>query len=429
VKVELGAPPFQVTWHVLDAGRYERWLSRRPWLNAEAPFVARVPCREGAAQSVMDGARHLARLYGESVRWAPIEPAGADPLDVNAHLAAWAQVRVTSDRDLAEALGTSLMHVPRIFVVKLSSTREASAWRERCARISELALKMAGTALCFVFALATDDDVDVELPRLDVAWPSTLRRMPTEDDRWASYLHERIAWHVGARVDDAVDVFGSVLALPRGDDAALEQALRDHALGRYVALPSPIRVGLSTSLDVLRADSQLCMPAIVPGSSGAQRPLPWVARALLAAHPKHPQRRFLRAAVTCRPMAMKLLGRCIDMEARIKDAVMDRLIADVPIPSAIREETKRSFERITGTVACIERDLVPPGHPLPEHPWELAALGTVEVASGECPPETRRIRWIRNALAHGAPVSWKAFALVDALEHALGRGPPDRPDR
>lgn len=390
---------------------------RRPWLQADAPFVAWVPSRDSAATAVMDGAQHLMRVHGEGARWSPIQLV-SDPLDVSGALASWAGVQVKTDRELAEAVGASVAHVPRIFVVKLGAAREVSIWRERCSRLSELTQKLKDTSLCFLFAVAADDDADLDMTRLDIAWPASLRRLPTEDDRWGSYIHERIAWHVGGRVDDAVDVLDSVAKLARGDDIGLEAVLWQHAEARCATIPTAITTKLGSSLVSLRAHPRLCMPTIVPGTGGVHRPLPWLARGLLGAHSAHPQRRFLRAAVTCRPMAMKLLGRCIDLEARIKDVVLDKLIRNVALPEQTRFETENAFQRVIGAAPGVERDLMPPGHPLPDHAWELASLGTVE-HSAACPAITRQIRWVRNALAHGAPVGWRAFALVDGLEREL----------
>jgi hypothetical protein len=124
-------------------------------------------------------------------------------------------------------------------------------------------------------------------------------------------------------------------------------------------------------------------------------------------------------------MAMRLLGRCIDLEARIKDLAVDHLVANVKIPPDLERETLEAFERLHGRRRGIESALVPPGHPLPDQPWEMASLGTIEVFARELVPRVAsEVRWVRNALAHGSPVGWGAYNLVERLESAL-TDPPE----
>lgn len=370
--------------------------------------------------AVLDGAQRLFALQGGNAWWTVLGAFATDAPNLGRVLVDWAQISPRSDREFADAVGASLLHRPRVFVAELRSPVMLAPWRESLARLTELTQKLRDVPLCFVLAVSSSDDIDLGVTRLDVAWPETLRRLPTEDDRWAAYLHERVAWHVCGRLDAAVEVFGCATEIRRGDDRALERVLTEHAQRRFATVPEPIRKSLLASLGALDDHQELCVPVVIPGAGDARRPAPWLARGILSERPDHPQRRFLRAAVTCRPMAMRLLGRCIDLEARIKDVAVDHLAANVPIPADCEKETIEAFDRLHGRRPGVEAALAPPGHPMPDHPWEMASLGTIEFFARELVPHvTREVRWVRNALAHGTPVGWAAFNVVERLEEAL----------
>lgn len=430
MKIVIGPTAAQVNWHVLDAPRYEDWLERRPWLCAEPPFVAWTPRNVSVGATVLDGAQRMCSLQEGGVWWTVLGELRSSGSDLGAALAEWAQISPRSDRELADAVGASLAHRPRVFVARLRSPDMVAACRAGLERLTELTQKLRGMPLCFVLAVASSDDIDLEVNRLDVAWPETLRRLPTEDDRWVAYLHERVAWHVCGRLDAAVEVLGDANKIGTGNDAELERILNSHSRGHFAELPAPLKQSLLVSLKCLHDHPQLCVPVVLPGAGEARRPAPWLARAILLARPDHPQRRFLRAAVTCRPMAMRLLGRCIDLEARVKDLAVDHLAMTKAIPEGCKKETIEAFERIHGRMQGVEASLVPPGHPLPDHPWEMASLGTIEVlARYLVPPDTSQVRWVRNALAHGAPVGWAAFGVVERLEETISGACSKRHER
>jgi hypothetical protein len=107
------------------------------------------------------------------------------------------------------------------------------------------------------------------------------------------------------------------------------------------------------------------------------------------------------------------------MEARIKDLSLDYLVGR-ELPVEIRQELEGALSRFRGDMSGIESEIVPPGHPLPDHPWELASLGTIgHHAWLRVPAVTSEVRRVRNALAHGAPVGWRAYGLVERLEREL----------
>lgn len=414
MNIDLGIAPFAARWTLLDGHRIEQWLHGRPWISSDAPFVVRSPPGDRERFQVMEILQSSLRAVGDRVRWSPIEDvAPRDPVDI---LSSWLQVSAKTERELAEILGGSVNIHSRLFVISIVSSARAALWQQKCLRLGELSQKLTGSALCFLLLVSALDG-HADLPRLDVAWPNPVRRSSTEADLWTSYLHERIGWHAAGAIDDAQDVL-LTQSIGHGDDEGLERALDAHAAQRFTALaPSTMR-RLEKGIDALTTYPALIMSPHLPGAGRGVRPVPWLARALVRRETGHPHRRFLRASVTCRPMAMRLLGRCIDMEARVKDLVLDDLSSGGPPPEDIRGQTIDAFQRMQPGTGTIESELFPPGHPMPDSPWELASLGTLEILA-RCPNVTRRIRWVRNALAHGMPVGWKAHALVASLEREL----------
>lgn|GEM_PF-4775968 len=414
MNIDLGVAPFAARWTLLDGHRIEQWLHGQPWISSDAPFVVRSPPGDRERFQVMEVLQSSLRAVGDRVRWSPVEDQDArDPVDI---LSSWLQVSANTDRELAEVLGRSVNIHSRLFVISIVGSARAALWQQKCLRLGELSQKLTGSSLCFLLLVSALDGLE-DLPRLDVAWPNPVRRSFTDADLWTSYLHERVGWHTAGAIDDAQDV---LLTQPigHGDDRGLERALDAHAEQRFTALAASIARRLENGLDALKACPALIMPPHLPGAGRGVRPVPWLARALVRRQAAHPHRRFLRASVTCRPMAMRLLGRCIDMEARVKDLVIDDLSNAGPPPENIRGETTDALQRMQPGTGTIESELFPPGHPMPDSAWELASLGTLEFLA-QCPNVTRKIRWVRNALAHGMPVGWKAHSLVASLEREL----------
>jgi hypothetical protein len=116
-------------------------------------------------------------------------------------------------------------------------------------------------------------------------------------------------------------------------------------------------------------------------------------------------------------MAARLLARCLDLEQRIVDLAqpyLDRLV--------LSEDAQRTLSRLRFDRSALEHRLTPLGQRAVDDPTEFASLGDVL----RCFPPNDRLmdpagdlRRVRNALAHGSPVGWSAFSILDQLEARL----------
>ena len=133
--------------------------------------------------------------------------------------------------------------------------------------------------------------------------------------------------------------------------------------------------------------------------------------------PGHPNRRYLAGLVTCRPLALRLLGRCMDLEQRARDELFAN--GDVGPP----DEDLTGQARDICRAGSVESALVPSGGVLHDSdPWDFAPFGAVLSRSGAESGRRQQfheLRRIRNALAHGSAVGWKAASVVDHLESAF----------
>lgn len=251
------------------------------------------------------------------------------------------------------------------------------------------------------------------VPRLDLAWPAPPRWRRGEPDLWAAYVHERLAWHTGGDLDEVIAALRRLGALDVGDDAALERCLSEHARERWRSLDGGLREALRRSLAPLRYSPELTLNPGIPGAGGASKPAPWLARALLHLEPEHPAGRVLLSSVACRSLAMRLLGRCMDIEALLKDAYLDRLVGPPPYEVVAR------YEQLVHQPGSLGRQLRPPDELLPRSAWDIAGLGALAhraPLSGRERKLVHAVRETRNALAHGSSVGWRGVQHVERLE-------------
>lgn len=372
------------------------------------------------------------RQYEPGIRISTLDyPASVDSGLVTL-LTQWAQVPYTSLRDLAITLGRSLEVSRRLFIAQARDSTQRAAWHAEGEILAETCSKIASEGLCLILTSPNSFDEPTLAVRLDIGWPVESECSDPELLRWSSYLIERIAWHTGGELDASHDLMHSCGSLAVGDERDLERKLKDHSYQRYQAIPAGLRQRLE-SLPLSRAlPDELSIAPSVPGHHGTSEPVPWLARALLMVVPDHSDRRTLRAIVNCRPLVRTLLSRCLMLEAKVKDTLLPYLCDNVALPDECASDTVHALQRLAGHRRGIENDLVPPGHPLAEHPWELATLGTIQVYTPRCPPYVDKLRRIRNAIAHGVPIGWHAMRLIDAVEQAVdadraGSGRPHRP--
>jgi hypothetical protein len=402
----------------MGAGAVEEWLRTEPWDSAGRPLVVRGAA--GEALDVPGGLRSDLRAMGMEADWPSIGVVASQYCgsDWVAGLADWMGIPVENRRQLAEAFGRLASHTPYLVVLELGASASAAAWKENAEALTDLCRKLEVPARVAFVIVTTAGDLAAGTERLDLAWPVDAVRCHDTRERWFGYVHERVAWHVGGRLDLAFELEPRLEGLRVENEHGLERALDEHAAGCLAKQPPALVQELARSLAAVQHASALQMS---PGLAGADarfpRIAPWLARALLSRCPAHPARRQLSSAVVCRPIAGRLLSRCMDLEQRVVDVAAPHIV-----PNQLSQEVQHAFLRLTEDRKAIEHRLAPRGNREVEGPLELATLGEVLtlVGGGNLPMDAAHtLRRVRNALAHGSPVGWEAFRILDHIEQEL----------
>ncbi len=405
VSVRLGG--LAGSWRVDGARSVQAWLAGVPWEQAAPLVVHAAPALRTELRDDVQGALLLQ---------------GMTTVDVDE---AWLQQNTPTAQSLTDWMGVpdstfitacrglvSMSTVdPLVLVVHVpDGDGDTARWIDSLRQVADASLKLGGrVALCVV---TSGSAVPVHAVRFDRAWPVENRG---GGDPWAAYVHERVAWHVwgglvGAR---SVEQFMPAAA-PVGHDQRIEDALDQHARASLKALPEPLVKRLEGDLRTLRGLPELVRShGVRSGMAHAARPVPWLARALLLTTPRHPQRRELAAAVVCRPLAMRLLAQCMDVEARIRDASLTS-----PPQRPPQGESERVHLRRMEDPNSIEHTLPPRGRVPYATEWDVASLHAV-IQVAHVKREKRNafhdLRRVRNHLAHGGAVGWKAVEVVRRL--------------
>lgn len=409
-------------WRLLEGHHLSAWIEEEPWLEQASTAVLHAP-RRGADRLVaaIKGEVKRATRPGEYVRVDTLPPdiCARAP---RAALQAWMNIAGASPRRLAESLARISRTDARLLVALLPETASAGSWLEELQAILDIHSKLADPGELAVLVLTCGADVHPDAMRLDLAWPVSSGVAVDMDARWATYLHERVAWHAGGFIDRVDEVRATLDGIATGGDTTLEDALDAHGAALADGLPRKMREGLERDLARLQYHPWLLLPAGFAGlESRGMRPVPWLARGLLAHNPKHRHRRYLRSVMVCRPLANRLLGRAMEMEEHIRDRLLLR-----PPPGSPGEAAVATARRLSapGAAGEIEHRLTPRGRQAEVTPWEVATLNTL-INRGSRPPEIdamHELRKVRNALAHGSEVGWNAIAIIEGLERTLAKG-------
>jgi hypothetical protein len=254
---------------------------------------------------------------------------------------------------------------------------------------------------------------------LGAGWPEFHHQDRDERIAWAAYLHERVAWHAAGSIDRVDSLSHRIGAISVGADRDLETALGLDADEAFAVLGGPVRNDLLTSTRTLSGHSNLTIPRGLSGQSRVvSRPAPWLARALLRAKPDHPERRYLASLTVCRPLADRLLGQCQDMEQRCRDRLLPQLpdnLHDQWVSSRYAKyKARQSAEYIYAPGELLDL----------QSEWEFADFESIIKASNLNKREgdiMHELRILRNILAHGQAIGWKATTTIERLEYALFR--------
>lgn len=406
------------SWRAMGAGAVEDWLRAAPWDSTGRPLAVRVARSEDV--DLATGLRVDLRVMGMEADWPRVDVIGSTYCGANwvEGLAGWMGIQVENRRQLAESFGRLASDAPRLVVLQLGASAAPAAWMENIEALTDLCRKLEVPARVAFIIAAAQGDLPAGAERLDLAWPVDAVRCHDTRQRWFGYVHERVAWHSAGRLDLALGLEPLLAGLREEDERGLEDALDRHAERCFTELPSGFARLVQESLPAVVRVPEAQMPAGLAGADArGSRIAPWLARALLARCAGHPSRRQLRAAVVCRPIAARLLSRCMDLEQRVLDAAAPKIGAYQPSP-----EVEASWYKLTSERGGVEHRLTPRGVRDLEGPMDLASLGEILTLVGhqDVPKDSvHELRRVRNALAHGSPVGWEAFAILDQLEMRL----------
>ena len=331
-------------------------------------------------------------------------------------LSTWMAIETTNKRVLCEALVRISNSQPRLLTVHVGPDVSAALWLEKCRRVLDIYTKIAEYPAVAVLVIGTYSALPAGTIRADVAWPVGGVGLSV-GERWSAYMHERVAWHAGGSLDVVADLTTVLHSITCGDDNALEDALDSHARQAVEELDSALLQRLQRDLAPVLNNPALCVPlGLVGPNLGGASPNPWLARGLLLVEPNHPRRRSLRSLQTCRPLANRLLGRCMDLEQDVRD----QLLAVTPShpPS---DRAQAHIHRLKTDPHHPDNELTPRGRAPFQEPWDVVDFNSIVGLENE--PRRRdqlhRLRMTRNALAHGVEVGWKALALVNEIASKL----------
>lgn len=408
----------QRAWRPMGAGAVEGWLGTQPWESSARPLVVRVPPAE-----VFDlpmALRRELRAMGFEAGWPCVDVVEASycGAQVLAGLASWMGIQLVSRRQLAEAFGRLAAHEPRLVVVELGAGAPVAAWAEEVERLTDLLGKLENAAKVAFVVAVPGDELPVGGQRLDVGWPVDAVSCHDRHDRWLGYVHERVAWHTAGRIDLAHELGSMLAGLRSEDDPGLEDRLDEHARRCVARLPHVLVDRLRRSVSPAYGSLDTQMPGGLGGADArGRRVAPWLARGLLLTEPHHPARRQMRAALVCRPLASRLLSRCMDLEQQVVEAAEPRIVGYQPSIDA-----QNMCLRLSHSPQAVEHRLTPRGVRDIDGPLDLASLGEVLTFVGcadLAKDAAHELRRVRNALAHGSPVGWEALAILDDLEDQL----------
>jgi hypothetical protein len=245
---------------------------------------------------------------------------------------------------------------------------------------------------------------------------------------WKAYLHVRAAWEAGGVPGIARQFEDSLTGAATGDDDSVELALNVVATRQWQGVDAPLRAALATWLGGLTSNrsskhdygAELFASGLLwnrlAGNDGTATP--WASRALMQITKSPPAELLLRSSMICSPLAREILARCFELEVHARIRLSPALSALAAPP-----ECEQRYTDFKSGRASFDSALYPAACPaLPRDAWAFASFGEylhgAGVSSDKRDPHTR-LRLLRNAIAHGHYVGWKAASEAVQLGRAL----------
>jgi hypothetical protein len=409
------------SWRFAGSARVSAWCDERPWATSGSVLVVVVTgaLQRVAIEEVVDGWVRRADGGGTEVRTVAVDIGAGQELArvVGEHFEI--PLAVTG-RDAVNAIATSLAHSPTVFLANVVAgdavrvASEALALRDASAKLQP----GAALAMLVLTTEPRDDAAD-----LRVGAPiEAVHEVPLggRHASWRRYLHRRVAWEVAGHYEFARrwnDDFGFE-SLIVGDDRGVERAFNAAASARLgVVPPAAVARALDSGATGRIADLEADGLIWRPRSRAYLRPTPWFARAVLLSGMSPTRWRMLRGCVVAAPLVQEAMGRCLDLECKVRDLYHEK----VGVPTGL-EESERAYLEF-GAGRHFYQQFYPAECPArPRDQWDFTGLGSVlqHISVPARAMDTlHRLRRLRNALAHGHYVCWRTFELLEELEAAI----------
>ncbi len=429
MKLAVSIEGHEEEWTLEGGDALQRWLEECPWLTRGGVRAVRVRSEEARDRvreliwrQVLTAASdrgYVDRCDLYAVGEGGLEPALAEGLSLGATLRGVERLR---------RIAEELSYRPTVVMVGPEPAGRGAVVRQQAeALLERLLAQPTPTAAVFLVLVTPEDAAGMESTDLTAAIPpfaDSVSREGSVRERWQRYLHLRAAWECGGDYLRAErwDESGWLSVIPE-DDAGLEQKLNRAALQQWRELPAPLQAeavgwvdqGTRPRRDTSERIERAGNGWIPPGERWV-RLVPWVARALMLQELRPKARSMLRANLVCAPLARSLLGRCFDLEARLRWLAA----AGAGGASADAELHQQRFAR--GDLSSASR-FYPPNTPAqPGSALDFESIGSLVhhlYCQGTVPQDLKGLAALRNALAHGHYVSWASVQTLTELERLV----------
>ncbi len=413
------------TWRFTDSTRFGDWINERPWTGTGA--VVRLAITGDQLYDLLldeiAGGVRRADAGATGARAVALAVIGALTDALSEH---YEIPTALERRRRLDALSLAVVRSPEVFLVKCEPDDAAELSRQAEGAREELAKLQPGAAL--VVAIFTPRAVD---PTFDLRVGAPIdssheRRRGGRRANWQAYLHRRLAWEAAGNYDLAHE-WNAELSLDElrvGDDDALEGGLNRVALERLHASDQALcaRAGDDTTGDELNRLEDVGL-VWRPHVRAHARPVPWLARAMLLSAPTSTRAPMLRASVVSGGLMRDAIGRCLDLEARLRGWHQSAIA--LPSPTNDQGNAERALEAFKAG-SHHDCQFYPSDCPArPKTAWAFSEFGRF-LSHATLPPSRRRaaeaLRQLRNSLAHGHYVSWRTFEVLEEIESRLDVG-------
>lgn len=270
---------------------------------------------------------------------------------------------------------------------------------------------------------------------LTVGWPVD-PTLPTYAEGmgrlWRSYLHARITWETAGDLSRASRWSEAGFScLADEDDNGCERLLNQLSAEDYRKAGSSIRKTLINYItaflqatrsrkDLLQRADDLLRDGLLwrPDGSGWLQPVPWAARAALSANAIPEAKSLLCGCLICRPLALELQGRCLDLESRERAVCWTSRTRN-----AFHVEADRRWQNYSVDPTDYARVFYPVGCPAePTDSWPFTTFGEFLHATSPNSPQWtvwHDLRELRNGLAHNHYLCWRVLVRLLDIEARL----------